>query len=239
MHSLVKNPLAAAQGAYNAPMHPCIGQDTVPIGDTVRALRQARGWTQIQLSQKAGVSQGQLSRVESGETLNPSQLTLARLAEALSVPLAQLIGRPSFPVTTPEVGRVPVPIVQVPAHAGHDWTWEPTGQVLSIDNTTAQGRDLQAIRVDGGCMSPALEQGDLVIFDRWSQQPKDGEMVVVSRDNQIHVRWARLGRLGLELLDNLGTPFPTKGTVLEGVVIERRQLRPRRRAWHDLDDDPR
>ena len=211
----------------------------MPIGETVRALRNARGWTQSQLSQKSGVSQSQLSKVESGETLNPSHNTLTRLAEALTVPLAELIGRPTKPTPLVEVGRVGIPIVQVAAHAGQDWTWEPTGQLVSIDEHTARGRDLQAIEVAGDCMSPALDEGDLIIFDRWSRQPKDGDMVVVTQDNQIHVRWARHGRHGIQLLDNEGRPFAGTNVTLEGVVVERRQLRPRRRNWHDIDPDPR
>lgn len=238
MHIAVKSQDSTDRALYTATMHACIGQDVVPIGDTVREMRRQRGWTQAQLAEKAGVSQGQVSRLESGETLNPSHDTLARIAEAFTVPLAELIGRATNPTPRSDVGRIPVPVVQVPAHAGVDWTWEPTGQVVTIDEDSARGRNLQAIRVEGDCMIPAVDPGDLLIFDRWSRHPQDGHLVVVSRDSQIHVRWARRDpKTGmLSLVDNFGRPFPLDTqTTLEGIVIERRTHRPRRRGWHDLD----
>jgi len=206
----------------------------VAIGETIRELRRRRGMTQQALAAAAGVSQGQLSRLENGETINPSQQTLLGIAEALHVTLTDLIGRP-ITGATEAPGRVPVPIVQVPAHAGDDWTWEPTGQSISTDERTARGRQLQAIPVTGDCMAPNVEHGDVVVFDSWSRHPKDGDMVVITRDNQPHIRWARLERTGVRLLDNDGRELPTHGTILEGVVIEIRRARPRRRDWHDLD----
>jgi transcriptional regulator with XRE-family HTH domain len=227
---------------YTAAMPTRIGQEIVPIGDTVRRLRRDRGWTQAQLADKVGVTQSAISRLEKGETIDPGQELVARIAEAFTVPIAEVIGRttdPTIPIA--EIGRIPVPIVQVPAHAGHDWTWQPTGQVVTIDERSSWGKDLQAIRVEGDCMRPVLEPGDIVIFDRWSRDPKDREIVVVSRDSQIHVRWARIRRPGapLELVDNFGNHFTLDGqTVLEGVVIETRRPRPRRSDWHDFEDDP-
>jgi len=206
----------------------------MPIGETIRELRRLRNITQTELAAAAGVSQGQLSRLESGETINPSQQTLLGIAEALHVTLTDLIGRPA--VGTPDMpGRIPVPIVQVPAHAGEDWTWEPTGQSITTDERTSRGRQLQAIAIQGDCMTPNVEHGDVVVFDSWSRHPKDGDMVVVTLDNQIHIRWARLIRTGVQLLDNDGRELPTPGTILEGVVVEIRRQRPRRRDWHDLD----
>jgi transcriptional regulator with XRE-family HTH domain len=221
-------------------MHPCIGQEIVPIGDVIRAARIAKGLKQAALATAAGVTQGQISRLEKGETLNPTHDTLARIAEALDMPLTQLIGHsPSLPNVAAD--QISVPIVQIPAHAGSDWTWQPTGETITVERDLAKGRMLQVIRVEGDCMIPALEPNDLVIFDKWSREPKDGDMVVVFRDNQAHVRWARIRRPGddPELIDNFGRPFPTDAaTVMEGVVVERRTIRPRRRQWHDLEVDP-
>jgi transcriptional regulator with XRE-family HTH domain len=240
MHIRVKAPGGPLRALYTANMHPCIGQVTVAIGDTIRAARRAKGMKQIALAAAAGVTQGQISRLENGETLNPTHDTLARIAEALDMPLTELIGHtPVLPVVDDD--RVAVPIVQIPAHAGADWTWQPTGETITVERDLARGRSLQVIKVEGTCMYPRVEPGDLVIFDHWSRDPKDGEMVVVTRDGQHHVRWARIRRPGAlpELVDNFGNQFPTAGTVLEGVVTEVRAVGPRRRDWHDIDDtDP-
>jgi len=211
----------------------------VAIGDQVRALRVQRGWSQAELARRSGVDQGRISRLESGETLNPQPETLLRLSEALQVPLTAIVGRPS-PATIHAVvpGRAPVPIVRVPAHAGADWTWEPTGQVTTIDDAVARARDLLGVIVVGECMVPDVMDGDLVIFDRAARQPRDRDMVVVTRDNQVLVRWARVADgAEPELVDNAGVALPPSGddaVFLEGIVVEVRRQRPRRRDWHDL-----
>ena len=60
-----------------------------PEMDITRALLNARiqaGLTQIQLSEKSGISQADISRLERG-TRNPSLLLLKRLAEAMDATL--------------------------------------------------------------------------------------------------------------------------------------------------------
>lgn len=49
----------------------------------VIALRDKRGLTQAQLSERCGVDQGDISRIERGET-SPTTRTLQRIADALS-----------------------------------------------------------------------------------------------------------------------------------------------------------
>jgi len=55
------------------------------LGTTIRALREARGWSQGQLEVHSGVRQTQLSAIERGvhETVNAR--TLAKIAQALQV----------------------------------------------------------------------------------------------------------------------------------------------------------
>ncbi len=58
----------------------------VAIGRELRALRQQQGLTVADLSQKAGLSGGMLSKIENGQA-SPSLTTLQALAQALQVPL--------------------------------------------------------------------------------------------------------------------------------------------------------
>lgn len=51
-------------------------------GEKVRALRKARGWTQMELAQASGVSQSALSRIERGDSDGSYASTLRALARA-------------------------------------------------------------------------------------------------------------------------------------------------------------
>lgn len=55
------------------------------IGERVKAVRLARGLTQVQLSIKSGMSQGDISTLEAGETKWLRGGTLLALAKALEV----------------------------------------------------------------------------------------------------------------------------------------------------------
>ncbi|MEJ2859567.1 helix-turn-helix transcriptional regulator [Actinomycetospora flava] len=56
------------------------------LGTAVRELRAARGWTQAQLAEAAGMTQSAVARLEAGGTM-PTLPVLARLAEAMDADL--------------------------------------------------------------------------------------------------------------------------------------------------------
>lgn len=62
------------------------------LAERVRRGREAMGWTQDQLVEAAGVSQSSVSRIESGETPDPREATLRKIAAALKTTSAQLRG---------------------------------------------------------------------------------------------------------------------------------------------------
>jgi transcriptional regulator with XRE-family HTH domain len=57
----------------------------------LRQIREAQGITQRALAARAGITQAALFRLESGET-DPRLSTLRKLAKALNVTVADLIG---------------------------------------------------------------------------------------------------------------------------------------------------
>ena len=63
------------------------------IAQNVRQLRQSRNLTQDQLAKVSGVPRPTWSNLESG-TANPTIVVLAKVAEALQVPLEELISPP-------------------------------------------------------------------------------------------------------------------------------------------------
>ena len=58
------------------------------IGDTIREYRVKKGMSQGDIEKRTGLLRCYLSRVENGHTI-PSLDTLAKIASALNVPLAQ------------------------------------------------------------------------------------------------------------------------------------------------------
>jgi transcriptional regulator with XRE-family HTH domain len=65
-----------------------------PITIRIRELREARGWTQIELAKRAAVRQATISAIEAGQTSGIDFDVLERLADALAVDPGFLIARP-------------------------------------------------------------------------------------------------------------------------------------------------
>lgn len=61
------------------------------VGETLAALRQTRALSLDQLSRQAGVSKSMLSQIERNQA-NPTVAVVWRLANALGVPMAELLG---------------------------------------------------------------------------------------------------------------------------------------------------
>jgi transcriptional regulator with XRE-family HTH domain len=60
------------------------------LGGRLKRLREDRGVTQQQLAKKSGLSHGYIARLEIGMH-NPSLSTLAKLAKALKVSVAEFV----------------------------------------------------------------------------------------------------------------------------------------------------
>jgi transcriptional regulator with XRE-family HTH domain len=75
--------------------------DVVSIGKRLRALRDERGWSLRTAGTRAGLSHTHVGKLEEGEIANLSITTLARLAAAYRVSVADLIGA-SLEETEPE-----------------------------------------------------------------------------------------------------------------------------------------
>jgi transcriptional regulator with XRE-family HTH domain len=67
------------------------------LGNKIRELREAFGFTQGQLAGSASVSQGYLSQLENGDVKNPSASVLLRVAEAMNVDADELFEAAGYP----------------------------------------------------------------------------------------------------------------------------------------------
>ena len=63
---------------------------TAALGRSIRAERRRAGLTQAELARKASIAPNHLSRLESGEKIDPRFTTIAKLAAALDVSLDAL-----------------------------------------------------------------------------------------------------------------------------------------------------
>lgn len=62
-----------------------------PVRLRVRELRDAKGWTQVELAERAGIRRPTLVAIESGNTTAIEFEKLERIADALGVDAAYLI----------------------------------------------------------------------------------------------------------------------------------------------------
>ncbi len=62
------------------------------MSQVLQRLRAGKGLTQVELATKAKVTQAYVAKLESGAKTNPSLEILERLARALGVPVAELLG---------------------------------------------------------------------------------------------------------------------------------------------------
>ena len=64
----------------------------VRLGDRIRKLRKARGWTQTEMAERVGIDRSFLADVERGKR-NISILNLELIAKGFRVSLSQLFSR--------------------------------------------------------------------------------------------------------------------------------------------------
>lgn len=60
------------------------------MGEIVKKLREAKGWSQEQLAEKAGISRVAISLIETGKTREVLTGTVKALARALEVSVDEL-----------------------------------------------------------------------------------------------------------------------------------------------------
>jgi transcriptional regulator with XRE-family HTH domain len=73
------------------------------IGQEIRRLREARGWSQAKLAGGADMGVSGISQIETGAR-NPSAVTLAKIAAALEVEVADLFPKEQAPLPLNPLG---------------------------------------------------------------------------------------------------------------------------------------
>lgn len=134
-----------------------VDQIPITVGRRVREARTARGLTLDQLAERSGVSRRMIVNVEAGAS-NASLTTLLRLATALGVALADLVGDSrrgqACTITTPEHreplwqgagGGTAILVASADMLELWDWTLQP-GESYASEAHRAGTRELLHVR---------------------------------------------------------------------------------------------
>jgi DNA-binding XRE family transcriptional regulator len=81
--------ILAAEGRAEAPLPEAVSADILKGDSVLKALRNWRGLTQVQLAEAAGIGQGFLSELEARMKTGSAE-TFAKLAQRLEVPVGWL-----------------------------------------------------------------------------------------------------------------------------------------------------
>lgn len=205
------------------------------FGAFLKAERERRGLKQAEVAKAAAISQPYLSRLEAGgedyrQIGHDVLRKLAAVFDTTDDALEALVYDRPLPRTlpaTPEMTRE-IPIV-ADLSAGAFGGAVDGYEYIGLSET--RGRMLRAGRVTGSCMAPAIQPGDVIIFDAANRSPNDGQVVVATipdsgseRGRGVIKRFYRLGDK-IKLEPNVGEPIILNAddVRVEGVVVEARR----------------
>lgn len=167
------------------------------IKDIIKSRRVDMGLTMKELAEKVGVSEGTVSRWESGNISNMKRDKVALLSKILSIPLEVLMGWESdadrfwawakefnsthFPDNIQSIGKQTLPII------GEVSCGEPRLMVEECEVYTSARTDVRADAIliaKGDSMTGArIYEGDLV-FVRFQPTVENGEIAVVAINDE-------------------------------------------------------
>jgi transcriptional regulator with XRE-family HTH domain len=166
------------------------------IRDRLLAYRIARGWTQVQTAQRAGISPTTIAHIETGDTDNPRRITLMRLAQAFGVSLEEFVGEAPpgqadlFEVAEeePSVPLAPAPALQLEEM----YVADAATRRRALEAATAEEREVYAVtiaRVVWDVLRSASEWADIAADESKSERERR-----VARESQESL-WRHLSRL--------------------------------------------
>ena len=90
------------------------------LSDYIRQMRKEKDWSQRDLASASGISNAEISRIESGKRKEPSPSVLKAIAKALNVPMEEVLqqagvierGKAAVDEVLERVGSTPVTAIQ-------------------------------------------------------------------------------------------------------------------------------
>ena len=169
------------------------------IQDELSARMQRANLNPNSLAAKTKIPQATIWRILNGESKEPKESTVTKLASFFGVTNDAIWGRSAAP-REPGDEFVPVQRVHIRASAGI------TG--FAVEHIEGNGppiffradwiaakrlnpAQLYALKIVGSSMEPGLWDGDLVVLDSTDTSPKDGEVFVVNYEGEVLIKRLR------------------------------------------------
>ena len=149
------------------------------IAVRLKTLREARGITKYRLAKISGVSETYIYRIEKGLIKNPRRDTLQKLAQGLSITLAQLVGE-TGPLDTWQLVEQSLK-AYIPVYTGiYEDGMEPVDHVVCTRSKVAP-ETVRGYRIAGLSLEPEIRDGDTIIVDTDIPPTTDDLVVVVGK----------------------------------------------------------
>ena len=170
----------------------------------LKQLRHERGYSQQKLAQKLNVSRSTVAMWETGSS-EPSLQMIQRIADVLSVSVAELFGEPADPsahkgILIPVLGCVQAGL---PNEAVED--------VLDYEEITpelASTGEFFALRVRGDSMEPRMVEGDVVIVRKQDDAVSGDVVVALVNGDEATIKRLKKRPEGILLIANNPTYEP-------------------------------
>lgn len=158
------------------------------LSDRLKQAMDLRGMKQVELCEHTGIGKSSISTYLSGE-YEPKQRNLFKIAEALHVNVAWLMGKEDVPMEGPvdaysnpdllQINRRRIPLLGNVAAGKPIWADENHEEYVLAEEDC---RCDFALKVKGNSMEPMLREGDIV-FVRKQPDVQDGQIAVVLVDD--------------------------------------------------------
>lgn len=153
----------------------------------IKTKREEKGLTMKELAERIGVSEGTISRWESGHISNMRRDKIQALSDVLGIPLKTIMGWDEpLQNRIPVLGRVAagIPIDAISEIIDYE----------EVDDRLAKIGDLFGLRIKGNSMEPRICDGDVVIVHK-QEDAENGSTVIatINGDDAVCKRYYSYG----------------------------------------------
>jgi len=171
------------------------------IGERLKRLRKEAGLTQAQLAAKVGLAQSAIGNIEAGTRGYGASILL--IAEALKTEpgFLQMMSRATrspepIPLDSnpeyPAIRKVKFKLSAGASGFGVDYEGEDHQPIVFgkywYEVNKLRPEALFAVRVANGSMEPGLHNGDIVVVNTLSTQPKDGTVFAINYEGEMVIK---------------------------------------------------
>lgn len=194
------------------------------VGKRIKELRLSRGMTLEELGNKVGVGKSTVRKWETGEIANMRRDKIQKLADALNIPVGELMGWENVNgnrTSTKGVRSGIIPVLsEIPCGTSMKVYANITDDVVEIEESLAQTGEYYGLRAKGDSMLPKIEPGDIMIIHA-QNDVESGQVAIIKVGGEVTCKRVKKYRDGIELIgiNPLYTPkFFTKEQIKEEPV---------------------